>query len=294
MTPEVSIIILSFNTKDLTLKCLENIYSKLPSVSFDVFVVDNASIDDSVKAIKQKYPKVKLISLNENLGFGRANNLAIKRSSAEYFLLLNSDAFLNEGALDNLITFAKEGNFGIVSCKLNFQDGIFQPNAGDLPKLIPVFFWLSNLDRLLPLSSFHQVGLKYYQSAREVGWVSGTVMLIRADVTGKIGLFDKNIFMYGEDVDLCWRAKKGGFKIGWTNKASATHLSGGSSKVPRFNQWRGELKALLYLYRKYYGVIASLFLRLLIYKFILLRIIAFAITGKFSYSKTYAKVIINI
>lgn len=298
MITDLSIIILSFNTKNLTLKCLEKVYSNQSKLNLEVYVVDNASLDRSVEAVKQKFPKVKIISLGENLGFGRANNLAMKKSRAKYLLLLNSDAFLETAAIDNLVSFAMEKDFAIASCKLTFENGRFQPNAGDLPKFIPTFFWLSNLDNLfsnfLPFPSFHQTSARYYYKEREVGWVSGTVMLVREDVINKIGLFDKNIFMYGEDVDFCWRAKKAGFKIGWTGRASAIHLSGGSLNLPKFNQWKGELKGLLYLYNKYYGKTAQIFLKLTIYKFILLRILAFALIGKFSYSKTYAKVITSI
>lgn len=298
MIPDLSIIIVSYNSKKLTLDCLKSIYSQKWDLTYETWVVDNNSSDGSVEAIKRKYPKVHLLENKKNLGFGSANNIVLKRSKSKYCLLLNSDTNLLKNSLDNLVKFSNQNSFAITSCKLIYPNGEFQPNAGDLPGFFPTFFWLSNLDNILNnffiFPSLHQNNLNYYNKNKEVGWVAGTVMLVKKEVTSKIGFFDSKIFMYGEDIDFCWRAKKAGFKIGWTNEATVVHVGGGSSKKPRFNQWMGEFTSLLYLYNKYYGKVASYFLRLLIYKFVLLRILIFAITGKFSYSKTYAKVIVNI
>ena len=292
---DLAIIILSFNTKDLTKKCLDSIFEKNWKTNFKVVVVDNNSTDGSPEMIKQGFPKVKLLENQKNVGFAKGNNQAIGSIDAKYYLLLNSDTIVLEGSLDNLVQFIKASDFGIVSCKLIYEDQTFQPNVGELPYFWPVFNWLSGLDDLFKgLVSYHANHIRAYSDGKEVGWVSGSVMMIKKEVLDSIGLFDDKIFMYAEDVDFCWRAKNKGFKIGWTNQAEIIHLGGGSSKRAKLTQWRGEFRGLLYFYKKHFGVLAAFGLKLLIYFFVILRMMAFFIIGKFDYSKTYGQILISI
>jgi len=295
---ELSIIVLSYNTKDLTLKCLQTIFENKGSIKPEVWVVDNNSTDGSCEAIKKKYPQVSLIKSDKNLGFSGGNNLALKKINSSYSLLLNSDTELLPGALDNLIESAGINDFAVASCKIINKDGSLQPNAGELPSFFPMFIWLSGLDdivrKIWPVNSYQSADKSYYLGEKEVGWVSGSVMLIRKDVFEDIGYLDEKIFMYGEDVEFCLRAKKAKFKIGWTEKAEIIHLGGGSSLSPRYNQWVGEFKGLLYIYNKYYGVLAALMLKGLFYIFIAARAVSFLILGRMNYAKTYAKIFINL
>lgn len=291
----LSVIIVNFNTKKLTLDCLDSVLKSKTTFEFELLVVDNNSTDGSVEAIKKFYPQVRLIQSSANLGFGGGNNLGINQIHAKYYLLLNSDTLLEENSIENLYYFAKGQNLDIASCKITGVDGKLQPNTGHLPTFLPLLFWLTGLDDLMikvfSLPSYHTQQPKFYQGQKEVGWVSGTVMLIKMDVFKTIGYFDDNIFMYAEDVDFCWRAKLRNFKIGWTEGATVYHLGGGSQDKPHFRQWSGEFKNLIYLYQKYYGLMASISLRLLIYLFASFRIIAFTVAGRKEYAKTYAKVI---
>lgn len=295
---DLSIVVVSFNTKELTVKCLQSIYQKSWKNKYEVWVVDNASSDGTTEAVRKLFPTVKLIEGKENIGFAGGNNLALKKVNSKYSLLLNSDTEVQPASLDNLVDFAKDKGFAIVSCKLIDKKGNFQPNAGELPGFGPVLIWLSGLDDLLRrvifIPSYQGTDERYYKEGKQVGWVSGSAMLIQNDVFRKIGFLDEAIFMYGEDVEYCLRAQKAGFKVGWTNQATVIHKSGGSLRSPHFNQWRGEFRGLLYIYKKYYGFAAAFFLRLLIYIFILARVVAFAFLGKFNYSKTYAKIIVSI
>ncbi len=293
---DLSIIILTFNTKEITLNCLKSIYRSKVKLNFDVWVLDNGSSDGTFEEIVKKYPKVN-VQKSENLGFVGGNNLILEKiyKKSRYCLLLNSDTLVNSESLINLVSFSDRLNAGIVSCKLLNSDNTFQPNAGDLPKPLPLFMWISQLDGILGHGpSFHQKRKNYYTNAKEVGWVSGAAMLIHQEVFEKIGFLDQKIFMYGEDVEYCFRAKKHGFRVMWTNEAEIIHIGGASSKIPKYNQWRGEFLGLIYLYRKYYDGIGVLFVKTLIYLFSLLRIIAFGLFGKFEYSKTYAKIVISI
>lgn len=296
---DVAIIIVTYNTKDLTLRCLGSIYQNLPKVSFKVTVVDNASSDRTTQAIKKQFPQVKIINSEYNSGFARGNNLALQSIQSKYYLLLNSDTEVLPDSIDQLVSFMEKNDFGIGSCDLLDKNGDFQPNAGDLPTFWPVFFWLTGLDDLLfffkgKLPSYHRQDLSYYNKDKTVGWVSGSVMIIKNEVIKKVGLFDQGIFMYGEDVDYCLRTKSAGFKIGWTNQAKIKHLGGGSSKDPDYKQWLGEFKGLLYLYRKNYGFLKEQFLKIFIYLFVLIRAGVFLLFGRIKVSQTYAKIIVSL
>lgn len=289
---DLSIIILTFNTKEITLNCLSSIFKSKTEVSFDVWVLDNGSNDGTSEAITQKFPKVKL-EKSENLGFVGGNNLVLKKvyKNSKYCLLLNSDTLLKSDSIEKLYNYAQNSKYGILAPKLINPDKSFQPNAGDIPTPIPLFLWLSELDGILGLGpSFHQKRKKYYLK-NSVGWVSGAAMLIKSNVIEKIGFLDTKIFMYGEDVEYCWRAQKSGIEVGWTDVTEIVHIGGASSNLPKFVQWKGEFLGLIYLYRKYYDEMWANVLKILIYFFTFLRMLAFGVLGKFEHAKTYAKII---
>lgn len=294
----LAIIIINFNTEELILRCLESIFKYKSQSKFEVWVVDNNSTDNSVSSIKKHFSEVNLIESNENLGFAGGNNLALKKVEANYYLLLNSDTEVKNQSIDNLVKFAASSDFGICSCQLTNSNGGFQPNGGELPAFFPVIVWLSGLDdifnKFIKIRSYQARNKDYYFDKMRIGWVSGSVMLIKKEVIKKIGLLDEKIFMYGEDVEYCYRAKNAGYKIGWTNQAEMVHIGGASSKTPRYNQWMGEFKGLLYIYNKFLGLYITLWVKVLFYFFILARIIGFFIFGKISYSRTYAKIFINL
>ncbi len=290
---DLSIIVVNFNTKDITIQCLKKVFDQKTDLKIDVVVVDNGSTDGSYQVLKTQFPKAKLIKSEENLGFTGGNNLGIKNTKAKYYFLLNSDAFIKSGSLDNMVSFAKEGDFGILGCEIENKDGSFQPSGGKIPNMFSVFGWLSGLDDLFGGVSYQAKNPKYFQSG-DVGWVGGAAMLISDETLSKIGLLDQKIFMYGEDVEYCVRAKRNGIKVGWTDTLKVTHLGGASSNTPKLNQWRGEFKGLLYLYQKYYGNFQTLILKMMIYLFVFLRVVAFTILGKFRVAQTYGKIIFSI
>lgn len=295
---DLAIIIVNFNTEKLILNCLESIFKYKPVSSFEVWVVDNNSSDNSVSEIKKHFPKVNLIESEKNLGFAAGNNLALNKAKASNYLLLNSDTLVKENSLNNLLNFAQKTDFGIISCRTIYPSGAFQPNAGELPTALPLILWLSGLDdvlgKIIIIKSYQARDKQYYSNGVSVGWVSGSVMLIKKDVLEKIGLLDEGIFMYGEDVEYCFRAKNAGFKIGWTTDTEIIHLSGASSKAPKYNQWIGEFRGLLYVYNKLFGIIYTSIVKIFFYIFILIRALAFLIIGKISYSRTYAKIFVNL
>ncbi len=297
---KLEIIIINYRIPDITSDCLRSIYKNPPRCSYTIWLADNGSKDGSIERIGKDFPKVKLIDNKENIGFARGNNVLIKKAikKGKYFLLLNSDTIVLPGALQTLVDFADKSDYGIISCKTIFPDKSFQPNTGSLPKIYPLLLWLSGIDDLLKkfmiVPTYHQENKKFYVGEKEVGWISGSVFLIKKQVIEKIGLLDERIFMYGEDVEYCWRANRAGFKIGWTDSGKIIHIGGATFSTPKYKQWTGEFKGLFYLYRKQYGLIPSFLLRLLCYPFIILRALAFLLIGKTEHAKTYAKVIISI
>src|SRR5258708_3505921 len=268
---KVGIVILNYNTKDLLRVCLESVFKYFPN-NAQIYVVDNNSSDGSVNMLKNDFPKIHLIENEANLGFSAGNNRALREIKADYYLLLNSDTKVVDDAIEKLVKFADQNNLGIASCKLINPDLTVQPNFGDLPFGLPLFVWLFGIDDLvsqfLSLPSFHQNITS--DSEQKVGWVSGAAMLIKHKVLDKVGPLDEKIFMYSEDVEFCTRAKRAGFKIGWTSQTSIIHLGGGSSKNPSLTQRLGEFRGLLYIYKKFYNTLVAFLIKILIYLAILL------------------------
>ncbi len=289
---KVTIIIVSFNTREILRNCLQSIFDQQWKHTYQIVVVDNASTDGSVEMVKDQFLKARLIVNKENTGFAAANNQVLKQANDDYVLLLNSDTVVLPGALDHLVDQAEQNGFSIESCKLQDKNGHLQPNAGDIPTGIALFSWLSGIDALVPfLPTFHQNNPRFYSGTKEVGWVSGSVLMMNRMVLEAIKGFDQNIFMYTEDTDFCWRAQKLGYVVGWTDQAEIIHLGGASSNNPAYTQWLGEFKGLIYLYQKNYGYLTSIGLKWLVKLFIILRIVAFGLLGRRDIAKTYGKIL---
>ena len=288
--------IVEYNTSDLLQECLKSIFKEKSHTLSKVYVVDNASVDDSVRMVKREFPQVEVIETGKNLGFGAGHNIVLRQKGADYISILNSDAEVSGKVLDKMVEFMEENkNCGVSSCKVLGFDHKLQPNGGDLPIGFALINWLFNLEIFgIQSPSFHRNDRKYYEKAHEVGWVSGNFMIIRREVLRKIRGFDESYFMYFEDVDLCFRVRKNGFSVMINPDVTIKHLSGGSLDNPRFSQWSGEFKGLIKFYNIQFGWLAGFLVRIGVYVGIILRIIAFAIKGKLSYSLNYAKVIKNI
>ncbi|MBN3039891.1 MAG: glycosyltransferase family 2 protein [Candidatus Omnitrophica bacterium] len=275
----LSIIIVSFNTKNLLKSLLNSIPQKK---EWEIFVVDNASSDGSAAMIKKDFPYCKLIENKENFGFARANNQALSLSQAEYSLLLNSDTLVQDEALDKLLSFVKKNpRLGIASCKLLNKDGTIQPQGGYSPNLLRVFAWMFFIDDLPLINKFikpYQLRNKSKFTRRlQLDWLSGTAMLIRRDLIKKIGLLNEGFFMYGEDLEYCLRCRQAGYQIAITPEAEIKHLSHKSSAGNPVPAWIGEFKAIKKIYKDYYPEWQYNLLRLFLKIGALLRIIIFGI-----------------
>lgn len=208
-------------------------------------MVDNASSDESVKMVKEEFPQVKLIKNKRNLGFSKANNQALRRAQGEYVLLLNTDTKIVNNALKELVDFAESKNdLGIAGPKLLNPNGQPQPSTAPFYTLPVTLLSLFGGDKFLRCSP---------SKTAKVAWVSGACFLIKKSVTDKIGLLDENFFMYVEEMEYCYRAKKAGFQVYFYPHAEVIHHVRGSSKAGKQKAIWGIYQGLIYFYQKHFA-----------------------------------------
>lgn len=236
-TIELSIIVVSYNTRDYTTKCLESVLKNTGELSFEIIVIDNASSDDSQQAIHQQLGnKVRLITLDKNVGFGAANNIAAKDARGEYFLLLNPDTVVLDSAINNLLKFAKcNPDAGIWGGKTIFDNGSLNPSSCFARQTVwsLVCQALGLTSALRKTSVFNPEGMGSWDrsNARHVDIVSGCFLLTKKEHWITLGGFSSDFFMYGEDADLCLRFKRLGFTPMITPEAKIVHYGGKSEKI---------------------------------------------------------------
>lgn len=234
--PDIAVIIVNWNTcRDLR-KCLASLYAEpAPKSSFTVWVVDNASADDSVEMVRREFPHVRLIENQENLGFVKANNQAIAQTTDyRYVFLLNSDAYLESpAALDALVKFMDDNSkVGIAGARVHNPDGTLQLSCRRFPTLRAGFFRNTLLGRLFPKNRYareYLMGDIDHTVPRKVDWVSGCAMFIRRELVEKTGGLDERFYMYCEDVDICRQAWDLGYEVWYCPTARVFHRIGASS-----------------------------------------------------------------
>lgn len=288
----LSIIIPNFNTKKLLQNCLQSIFGQTKQIKFEVMVVDNASTDGSVKEvknlklkIKNRNAELKVIINSHNLGYARANNQGIKQAKGEYILFLNSDTVVLGQAIEKALDFLKQRqDIDILGCQLLNKDKSIQPSAGFFPHLLRVFNWMFFIDELPFLKKimkpYQQSQLSFYQKDQQPDWVTGAFMLIKRRVFDQVKGFDEKFFMYNEEVDFCFRAKKKGFKIWFYSGAQIIHLKGKSSAEGTRVAILGEYQGIKKFYQKNYPQWQLPILRLCLKIGALLRIFIFGILKK--------------
>jgi len=273
----LSIIIVNWNTKEYLKKCLQSIYNDDLSHSYEVIVVDNASTDGSKEMLHQLFPQVKTILNHQNLGFAQANNQAIQLSEGTYILLLNSDTIVREGAIESLVNFVENNpEVGCVGAKLLNPDNSLQFSCSPNPTLISEFMRMFHLPGIRPDGYYHMDRWKL-NIPREVDVLIGACMLFRMSALEKIGSFDKQFFMYSEEVDLCYRIRQAGWKVFWSPDAEIVHYGGQSSKQVAAKMFIQLYKSKVLFFRKHRGQLAAT-----IYKWILVTASLLRLTVLFS------------
>jgi GT2 family glycosyltransferase len=232
-SPEVSIIIVSYRCKDLLLDCLASLEAQRGEVAMEVFVVDNASGDDTLSAAAAAYPWIDADASVENLGFARANNRALERSMGRAILFLNPDTVVPPGVLraclDELWTDSK---IGVLTPKLVDREGrLDRRSKRGFPTMWSSFCYFTGLDQRFtgPRSTRYTMGTLGEDEVGDVEAVSGAFMLMPKPVLDQIGGFDTTFFMYAEDIDLCLRTLGAGYRVRYWPKVSVVHVGAGSN-----------------------------------------------------------------
>jgi GT2 family glycosyltransferase len=236
MRPTVSVILATYNTRDLLARCLEALPAALEGVDYEVWVVDNGSQDGTAEWLRAAHPEVRLIRNPDNRGFAAANNQAMAQARGRYFLLLNTDTIPLPGSLTALVDYLeRHPEVGMAGGSLLNPDGSPQGCAADFPTLWTELLLLTGpLGRRLlgPSFPFHPP----VESPMPVDWVSGACLLVRREVVEAIGGLDEGYFMYSEEVDWCWRARRAGWAVVVIPQARVIHL--GSATARRMDGWR--------------------------------------------------------
>lgn len=256
MKTELTIIIISFNTRDMTKNCIESVLSHTRNIEFEIIVVDNNSNDGSQQMLKNDFPQIQFIENQNNVGYAKANNQAIEISKGDKILLLNSDTLISDDSIKKMAALLdKNPSVGIVGSKLLNEDGTYQLSCGIFPSLWSEFSSKMMLNRLFKKSRIfnaHKYGFWDYSNTKEVDWVTGAFLMVRKDAIDIAGGLDENFFMFYEDVDFCKRVKSAGWKIFFYPEASIIHLWGGSWKKVRKKIILANCKSTLYFYRKHH------------------------------------------
>jgi len=283
---QLSIIIVSYNTKKLTLDTIKSIYRHSHDINLEIIVVDNISKDGSVEALKKLAAKKKnlhFIAEKKNWGFGIANNIGAKKAKGEYLLFLNSDTLVQPGVLPySLSWFTSHPKTGVYSCRLENKDKTTQASGGYFPTLGRLFLWQFFLDDL-PLvrrliKSIHPFTKHpLYSQLSHLDWVTGAFMMIPKKVFDQVKGFDKKIWLYVEELELCYRINQAGYQTIYDPTHFITHLAGGSGTS--FIAITNEIKNTIYFFSKHKPKWQLPLVRLFFIFGSLLRFIIFGIIG---------------
>lgn len=261
---KLSIIIVSWNTRRLLADCLDSVYACAPSDLFEVLVVDNASSDGSAAMVKERFPQARLIESEKNVGFAQGNNLAVPLCSGEYVLLLNPDTVVKPQALDELVRFMDaHSEAGAAGSRLLNPDETLQPSCHPAPTLARELWRLFHLDRIRPFGAYHMHRWDMNQP-REVDVIQGASFIVRKAILDKIGFLDGRYFMYSEEVDLCYRLQKAGWKLYYVPASRVIHYGGQSTKLVAADMFLQLYLGKLMYFRKHYGRLAGIGYKLIL------------------------------
>lgn len=254
---ELDVVIVSYNTRDLLLQCLASVYAAEWEGSLRVFVVDNGSTDGSVEAVRKHYPSCEVIVPGANLGFARANNLALRITRGEFALLLNPDTVVGINCFQHTATFLREHpRAAVATCRLELPNGKLDLACRrSFPTLWNSICRATCLSFLFPKSpTFAGYNLTYLDeaAAANVECVCGAYMLVKREVLDQVGLLDEDYFMYGEDADWCFRIKQAGWDLHYLPQTTTIHYKGQSSNQRPVRMIREFFKGCELYFRKNY------------------------------------------
>jgi len=251
---KLSVVIVSYNVRSYLEQCLQSVQRALEGTEGEVFVVDNHSDDDSVETVRQHYPWVRLIENQENLGFAKANNQAIRQAQGDYILLLNPDTVVAEDTFHGVLAFMDEhpkaGGAGVMMC---YEDGSRAPESR---RALPTP-WVAALKMMGFTKRYYMSDLPWDQPCR-IEVVSGAFCLLRHEAIKTVGLLDEDFFMYGEDIDLSYRLLKGGWE-NWYLPYSIIHYKGRSTRKSDYRYVHVFYQAMLIFFQKHYSHLSIIY-----------------------------------
>ncbi|MCT4561721.1 MAG: glycosyltransferase family 2 protein [Crocinitomicaceae bacterium] len=255
---KLSVVIVNYNVQFFLEQCLNSVRIAAQKVPTEVFVVDNISVDESVNMVREKFPEVKLIANQENVGFSKANNQAIRQAKGEYVLLLNPDTVVEEDCFKKVVDFMDQHpDAGGLGVKMVDGKGCFLPESKRALPSPSVAFWkIFGFSNLFPKSKIfgrYHLGHLDKDQTHEVEILSGAFMLMRNETLTKVGLLDENFFMYGEDIDLSYRIILGGYKNYYFSGTSIIHYKGESTKKSSVNYVLVFYKAMVIFAQKHFS-----------------------------------------
>jgi len=253
---DVSVVIPSYNTRDLMEQALRTVMEAAVDLEVEIFVVDNASSDDSVEMVRTSFPTVKLICNERNVGFAAANNIAFEQAAGRYVLLLNSDTVVRPDTLRTLVTFLDDHpKAAAAGCKILNPDGTLQIDCRrGFPTPMAAFWKLAGMSRLFPKSArFARYNLTYLdpEEVNEVDALSGSCMMVRRETILQVGPLDDTYFMYGEDLDWCYRMRQAGWLIYYVPHTSIIHFRGQSGRAVQMRVQFRKNKAMAIFVQKH-------------------------------------------
>jgi N-acetylglucosaminyl-diphospho-decaprenol L-rhamnosyltransferase len=263
--PELSISVVSYRTPALLERCLRALCAERSDVPMQVTVVDNASGDGSAELVAARFPWVRLMRNDRNIGFGAAHNQALRLAAGTYYLVLNSDTQPRPGALRSLVDFMDgHPSVAVAGPKLRYYDGSVQPSRRRFPTVATLFLESTQLQRFWPDNGALR---RYYVAERsddefqEVDWLTGACLCLRARAVAEVGLFDERFFMYSEELDLCRRFRAAGWQVAYVPTAEVAHLEGGSSRLDLAARDRSFQSSKLQYAAKWHGARVAAALR---------------------------------
>lgn len=259
---KLSVIIVNYNVKYYLEQCLDSVRRAINGLEAEVYVVDNHSHDGSVGYLERRFSHVNFVASNHNLGFARANNIAIRDTEGEYVLLLNPDTIVGETTIANCVEFMDaHPEAGACGVKMLQSNGVKAPESRrGIPDPLTSFYKMTGLCAKFPnnarLGHYYMGGLSWEEPA-QIEVVSGAFCMLRRTALDKVGLLDEDFFMYGEDIDLSYRVLKGGFK-NWYLPYPILHYKGESTQKSSFRYIHVFYDAMLIFLRKHYGHLSVL------------------------------------
>lgn len=274
---KLSIVIPTYNANEWIQGCIDSIRQHGPRYDYEIIVVDDNSTDDTPEIVRQQFPDVRLFSNEKNVGFGKTANVGLRASAGEYVLVLNNDTWVHEGALERLIEYLdRHSSVGIVGPKVLSADGSLQQQCRRrIPTPAAALLYFTGVANLFPANprvAGYLMTASDENATTEVDAVSGACLMVRRAVMDQIHGFDEEYYLYGEDMDFCWRTKLAGWKVVYYPKAAITHFGGqggtGKKRLYATIEWH---RAMWIFYRKHRAPKVAFPERALVYSAIALK-----------------------